>query len=169
MPGVQFQIARTDWFGSRPVQNPDSLLLGGPNQVRNVSTCGPAREWLDLSVRISGSVFWVFQCMVAFRYPTVNRKISTLVRHCLPLMHWLPLQSKQQETRCPPHRENERQCSVNDFCSCILDQLRGDWLKIVIYEVLATIKGKRESCKLPALSWKSASTKHQWVMASLHG
>jgi hypothetical protein len=37
--------------------------------------------WLDLSVQISSSVFRVFLCMVAFKYPTVNRKILTFAHH----------------------------------------------------------------------------------------
>ena len=90
--------------------------------------------------------------MVAFRYLTVNRKILTLVHHYLCLMYWQPLYSKQIETRSVPHPGNDCQQSVNDFWSCILGNLSGDWLQIFIKEVLAIFIGKRESDILPAPS-----------------
>jgi hypothetical protein len=62
-------------FGSRTIQKPDKQRLGGPKQDLYPSTGGFYRVWLDPSVPISGSVFQVFLFMVAFRYPTVNRKI----------------------------------------------------------------------------------------------
>jgi len=39
--------------------------------------------------------------------------------------------------------QNEHQWSVNDSCSCILDYLRGDRLRIAINEVLADVTGKQ--------------------------
>jgi len=69
-------------FGSRTVQKPDLLRLGRPNPDPYPSTLRLCGVWLDPSVPISGSVFRVFLFIVAFRYPTANRKILTLVRHC---------------------------------------------------------------------------------------
>ena len=69
-------------FGSRTVQKHDMLRLGEANPDPYPSTRGFCRVWLVPSVPISGSMFWVFLIMVAFRYPTANRKIVTLVRHC---------------------------------------------------------------------------------------
>jgi len=74
----------------RPVQKSDLQLLDGPH----VYLC-PSARWfcpglLVPSVPITGSGFWVFLFMIALRYPTVYRKILTLVRHYLFLMYWLP-------------------------------------------------------------------------------
>jgi len=46
-------------FGSRTVQKPDPLSLGGPNPDLYPSTLGFRRVWLDPSVPISGSAFRV--------------------------------------------------------------------------------------------------------------
>jgi hypothetical protein len=46
---------KTDRCGSRPVQNPDPLTLGGANQDPYMSTRGLCKVWLDPSVPISGS------------------------------------------------------------------------------------------------------------------
>jgi len=90
--------------------------------------------------------------MVAFRYPTVNRKILTLVCHRLFWMYCLPLESKSTEMQSLHHPEIERQWGVNDFRSCILGNLSADRLPTVITEVLAASIGKRESYTLPAPS-----------------
>jgi len=58
-PAVRVLTAKTGRFGSRPVQKPDPLTLGGPNPVPYPSTRGFRRVWLDLSVPISGSAFRV--------------------------------------------------------------------------------------------------------------
>jgi len=63
--------------------------------------------------------------------------------------------------RSLPHHENECQRSVNDSWSCILGDLVGDRLQIVINEVLAAFIGKRDSKTLPAPSWKWVSTERQ--------
>jgi hypothetical protein len=80
-PAVRVRTGKTVRFGSRTVQKPDPQRLGGPNPDPYLSTRGFCRVWLDPSVPISGSVFRVFLFMVAFRYPTVNRKISTFAHH----------------------------------------------------------------------------------------
>jgi hypothetical protein len=48
--------------------------------------------------------------------------------------------------------QNERQWSVNDSWSCILDNLGGDRLRVAINEVLAAFIGKTNSEMLPAPS-----------------
>jgi len=84
---VQVQIVKTGRFGSRSVQYPDTLPLGGPNTDLNQFTCRFCRVWLDPSVIIPSSPFRVFLFTVAFRYPTVNCKILTKVPHCHFLMY----------------------------------------------------------------------------------
>jgi len=49
---------------------------------------------------------------------------------------------------CPWH--NEDQCSVNDFWSCIMGNLSGDWLQPFINEILDGCIGKSGSDTLPA-------------------
>jgi hypothetical protein len=68
------------------------------------------------------------------------------------MRYWLPLDAKQRVKRSLPHHENERQQRVNDCWSCILGNLRGERLQIVINEVLASFIGKREYEMLPAPS-----------------
>jgi hypothetical protein len=58
-PAVRVWTAKTGRFGSRPVQKPDPLTLGGPNPDPYPSTRGFRRVWLDPSVPISGSAFRV--------------------------------------------------------------------------------------------------------------
>jgi len=77
-PAVQVRTRKTVLFGSRTVQKPAAHHLGGPNQDLYPTTWGFCRAWLNLLVAISGSVFRVFLFMVAFRFPTVNRKILTI-------------------------------------------------------------------------------------------
>jgi len=79
-PAVRVWTGNTVQFGSRTIQKPDPLLLGGPKPAPYPSTCGFGRGWRDLSGPISGLAFWVVIFMVSFRYPTVNRGILTMVR-----------------------------------------------------------------------------------------
>jgi hypothetical protein len=90
-PAVRVRTAKTVRFGSKPVQKPDPLHLGGSNPDPYPSTRGFCRVWLDPSVPISGSGIRVILFMVAFRYPIANRKILTLVDRCPFLMYWPPL------------------------------------------------------------------------------
>jgi hypothetical protein len=46
--------------------------------------------------------------------------------------------------------QNEHQWSINDSWSCVLDNLGGDRLYIVIYEVFAVFTGQKETDTLPA-------------------
>jgi len=112
-------------FGSRIVQKPDPLLHGGLNPALCSSSRVFRQVWLDRSDPISGSAFRVYLFMVAFRYPTVNCKILTMVLHCHFLMYWQPLYSKQVERCSLPHPGNERQWSINNWWSCILGNLSG--------------------------------------------
>jgi len=125
MPVAWVWTGRTVRFGSSTIQKPDPQLLGSPIPAPYLSTCRFRRVWLDMLGPISGSAFRVFLFMVAFRYPTVNCKILTLVLHCHFLMYWQPLYSKQVERHSLPHPENERQWSVNNWWSCILGNLSG--------------------------------------------
>jgi len=58
-PVVRVWPTRTGRFGSRPVQKPDPLTLGGPNPDQYPSTRGFRQVCLDLLVAISGSAFQV--------------------------------------------------------------------------------------------------------------
>jgi len=58
-PAVRVWTAETGRFGSRPIQKPEQLTLGGPNPDPYPSTRGICRVWLDPSVPISGSAFQV--------------------------------------------------------------------------------------------------------------
>ena len=82
-PVDQVLTAKTVWIGSRPIQTPNLLLLVMPNPDPYPSTHGFCCVWLDPSVPMSCSGYQVFLFMVAFRYGTANRKILTLVCHCL--------------------------------------------------------------------------------------
>jgi len=65
--------------------------------------------------------------------------------------------------------QNERQRSVNNSWSCILVNLWGDRLHVVITAVLAAYIGRRDSNTLPASSWTSASTECQRFLVMYHG
>ena len=58
-PAVWVWTAKTGRFTSRPVQKPEPLTLGGPNQHPDLSTHGFRWAWLDPLVPISGSAFRV--------------------------------------------------------------------------------------------------------------
>jgi len=134
-PAVRVQTAKIVRFGSKPIKKPDPLHLGRPNPDPYPSTRGICCVWLDPSVPISGSGIQVFLCMVVFRYAISNRKILTLVYPCPFLMYWPPLYSKTSENHSLPHPENESQRRVNDFWSCTLGYLSGNWMQTFINEV----------------------------------
>jgi hypothetical protein len=108
-PAVQIRTANMVWLGSKAVQKPDPLHLGGPNSDPNPSKGELCRVWLDPSGPISGSGLRAFQFMVAFRYPIANRKILSLEYHCSFLMYWPPLKSKTSEKHSLPDPANENQ------------------------------------------------------------
>jgi len=134
-PAVRARTAKMVRFGSKHAQKPDALHFGGPDPDPYPSTRGLCRVWVDPSVPISGSGFPVGLFMVAFRYPIANRKILTCVYCCPFLMYWPPLYPKTSEKRSLAHPENESQRQVNDFCSCILGNLSGNWMQTFINEV----------------------------------
>jgi hypothetical protein len=149
-PAVMVRTAKTVRFGSKPLQYVERPHLGVPYLDLYLSNCWLCWVWPDQSVPISSSGFRVFLVMVSCRYPIANRKILTLVYRCPFLMYWPPLQSKPSETRSLPHSENESQRRVNDFLSCILGNLCGNWMQMFINEVWAAFKRKRECDTLPA-------------------
>jgi len=165
-PAVRVCTGKTVPFSSRPIKKPDQFLLGSPNPAPYLLTRGFPWVWLDPSGPISGFAFWVILFMVTFRYPTVNRKILAMVHRCSFWMYWPPLWSKNVKKCSLPHPGNERQWSVNDFRSCILGNLSGHLLQIVITEILATFIGKRRSDTLLAPSWKWGSDERQRFQVS---
>jgi len=141
-PALRVGTGKTVCFGSRTVQKPDPLLVGFPNPSLYPSTRGFRLVLLNQSGPISSYAFWVFLFMVAFRYPTVNCNILTMVLHFHFPMYWLPLYIKQVERRSLPHPENERQSSVNIWWSCILGSLSGAWSHVSINKWLAAFMSK---------------------------
>jgi len=153
LPAVLVPTGTTGWFSSRPIQNPDPLHLGSPNLHSYQPTHGFRRVWLDMSGPISWSAFRVVLFMVAFRYPTLNGNILTVVRHCPFWIYRPPFKSKNGETHSLPHPGIECQLRVNNFWSCNLGNLNCDQLQIVITEVMAFFEAKWGSDTLPAPSW----------------
>jgi len=86
-PAVWVWNRKTVRFSSRTAQNPDRLLLDGPNPAPYLSTLAFCQILLGPSGPISGSAFQVVLFMVTFRYPTVNCQILTMVLHCHFLMY----------------------------------------------------------------------------------
>jgi hypothetical protein len=78
-PEVQVENTNTVWLGSKTIQKPYPLCLGRANLNMYLSTRSFCWVWIDPCVPIPSSVFRVFLLMVAFRYPTTNHKIITLV------------------------------------------------------------------------------------------
>jgi len=59
LPAVRVWSSRMSRFGSRPVQKPDPMPLGGSTPDPYLSTCTFYRVWIHPSVPISGSAFRV--------------------------------------------------------------------------------------------------------------
>jgi hypothetical protein len=76
LPAVRVWTAKTGPFGSRTIQKPGTLHLGGPNADPYTSTSGFCRVWLILSVPISGFALRVSLFIVAFRYANVKHNID---------------------------------------------------------------------------------------------
>ena len=107
--GVWVWTGNTVRFDCRNVQKPVMLLHGGPNPVQNPSTYGFRRVWLDPSGPISGFAYRVALSMVAFRYPTVNRKILMMVHRCYFWTYWPPFWPKYVAKCSLTHYRNECQ------------------------------------------------------------
>jgi len=82
--------------------------------------------------------------MVTFTYPTANRKISTFEHHCPFQMNRPPLFLKTGETRSLPYLEHDSQQHINDFGSCVMSNLNGDWMQTIIKDELAVFQLNRE-------------------------
>jgi hypothetical protein len=65
-------------------------------------------------------------------------------------MYWLPLKSERRVKWSLPRPENESQQNVDDFLSCILGSLSGDWMQTFINEIKAAFRSRRESDTLSA-------------------
>jgi len=126
-PAVQVWTAKTGRFGSRTVQKPNPLNLGGPILHPYPSTRGFRRVWLDPSVPISGSAFrvsylWSHSDMLLLivkywhLYVKVHfRRISCLDvqnKHTHVLNHILKMSVNKSST--------EHQQSVNNIWCCNL-------------------------------------------------
>jgi len=59
LPAVRVWTAKSGRFGSRPIQRPNPLTLGGPNPNTDPSTRRFHRVWLAPLVPISGCAFQV--------------------------------------------------------------------------------------------------------------
>ena len=88
--------------------------------------------------------------MVAVGYSIANRKILTFEHDCHFLMNRPLSQLKTRDTRSMPHRDHDSHRRVNDFWSCLMSNLGGDWIQTIINEVLAIFQRKRDSNTLPA-------------------
>ena len=138
-PAVWVSTTEISCFGSGPVQKPNPVLFGGPNQDPYPSTCRFCLDWLDPSVLIAGFVFRVSQSLVAFRYATAYRTILTSVCQYLFWMHMPPSRSKQTEIHSLPQLENEWQWSVNDCWPCIMAKHSTKWLILFTYIILTVL------------------------------
>jgi len=150
LPAVQVCTAKTAPCSPKPIQIPDPLPLGGPNPYPYLLSRRFFRGVLYPTVTISGSAIRATVWMVTSRHSTGNRKILTLVRHCLCSMYWLPLLSKQTEIHFLPYPENKHQQGINDCWSGILCNLSGNRFQMVINKALAACIGNRESDLLTA-------------------
>jgi hypothetical protein len=65
-------------------------------------------------------------------------------------MNLPPLKSKSKETQFLPHPEHISKWRVNEFWSCIMCNLGGNWMQMIINEVLAAFESKRDSDTLLA-------------------
>jgi len=160
-PAVRVRGPKTVRFGSRTVLKPDPLSLGGPNLDPYPSNRGffpglPRLVGSNPRFCVSSLLF-----MVSLGYLTANRKIFTFVGQYSFQMNLLPLVLKWRETRSVPHPEHHSQWCVNDFWSCIMGNLGGNWMQTIINEILDVFQTKRDSDLLPARFWKWASTEHQ--------
>jgi len=117
-PAVRDWTAKTRWSGSWPIQQPDLLPLGRPNQNPYPSTCGFCQVWLDPSVLICNSVFRVSLFIVAFAFSTVNHKILTLVCYChFWCIGHLNDRNKQRDT--PYHMQKMSVNGVSTTVGCV--------------------------------------------------
>jgi hypothetical protein len=134
-PADRVPTAKTVQFGSKPVQKPDMLHLRRQNPDPYLSTHRVRGVSLDLLVPISGSGFRVFLFIVALSHPIPNWKILTSVYRCPFQMYCPPLSSKTSEKHSWRNPETESQRRVNEYWSCILGNLSGNWMQTFINEI----------------------------------
>jgi len=79
-------------------------------------------------------------------------------------MYWRFFCLKGQVRRSLPYPRNERQWSVNNFLSCIMDIPNAGRLLSLMNRVLAAFLGKSDRDDIATISWKWASTECQWFL-----
>ena len=127
-PAVRVLTGKTGRFGFRPVQKPDSLTLGGATPDPYPSTHGFRRVWLDPSVSISGSAFWVSHLSLHSDmllrivqywhwYFTVHfRRISCLDvqnKHTHPTTYWIWASTERQQSVNRASTERQRYLALH--------------------------------------------------------
>jgi hypothetical protein len=83
LPAVRVVISNIVLFSPKSIQIPVPVPVGRPDMRLSPSTCEFCWVRLESSIAMSGSMFQVILCMIAFKDPTDNREILTFVSHCL--------------------------------------------------------------------------------------
>ena len=147
-PAVWVWTRKTVQFGSKPVQKPDPLLLGGPSPDPYPLTRGFCLVWLDPSFPISASAFRVF---LLLSYSDI---LLLIVKdRCLYISVIFELVGtlwNANNMRYAPYLILKM--SVNDICYCVLGNMRGARLLIEPKAVLTAFIGTNESNTPPAPS-----------------
>ena len=170
LPAVQGWTAQSGQFGSRPVQQPDQLLLGRSITDRYPSTHG---FWQGLVIPVSANLRFCFSGYSI--YGPIQIVYSSLHKYqgwyviaffgCIGFLY----DQKKWETDGLPHLGNQRQQSVNDLWSCILGNLSGDWLQTVINGELAAFISKIESdVQLPLPEYQHQQSVNNFSSHILH-
>lgn len=145
-PGLEPKTCSV-WIQNHPGSWPAPWRWAKPGHVSVNLRVSPG--WLKLSCLVPGFAFRVVLFMVAFRYPTVNWIVITMVSQCFFWIYWLRVWVKYDDRPSLPDPRTERHPSVNDLRSCILGNHSGYWLQIVLTEVLASFVSKTGSDTLP--------------------
>lgn len=165
LPAVRVKTTHMIRVGSRTVQIPDMLHLGGSILDSSTPSWGFGRVWLDPSVPISDSGFRVLLFVVAFIYPSANRKILPQVYPCTSRMNRMPLYLQTRDTWYLPHPEHHWQWRINDLWSRIKGNQGGDCMQKFINGVLVAFHSKGECDILHAPCRKWTSTECQRCLA----
>ena len=128
---------------------------------------------LDLSVPIPGSGFQVLLYIFAFKYPTANCKMMSLVRHCQFLIYYPSLWTHTRDTCSMPQPENQSQWH-NCYCwSCILGNLSCDLIQTFINDLSAafiiTLTATRSLPHIENEQQVSINNVGPCIMVNLHG
>jgi len=114
----------------------------------------PAQSWESVSTeRESVLVLHLRELTFDWLQTSINRPVAgcggkTIATHSLP------------------YPETVQQWSMNDFWSCILVNLVGDWLQISTNEAYAAFRHKNNWETLHEPSWKWTSMERQWFLVS---